>query len=131
MRVLHLGAGLDIAPSPDKDAPRLFAFRAVRALVLGVVAMAAVAWIVTVPGVLAGAVCGAAAAVLASQVSRFTTLVFVTLGVAIAAAFAGSIALGHGSLTTRLLAGLVAGLAAGPWSVVLAFVIRARAFRGR
>ena len=104
-----------------------FAWRASRALVLGVIAMATVAWIVTLPGVLVALACGVPPALLTPRFARARGPVLATLAAAVAGAFTGAVWLGRGPLTSRLVAGVVAGLAVAPWVVVLGFVLWVRA----
>jgi hypothetical protein len=120
------------ADVPDTQAAdssqRLLTFRATRALTLGILAMGAAAWLVTVPGVLVGLACGAAPALLTPRFRLLRIPIFATLAAAVVGALAGSLLLGHGTAAMRLLGGLVASLAVGPWLVVLGFTrwVRAR-----
>jgi hypothetical protein len=115
--------------APSGNAARIFTFRAVRALILGVLAMGAVAWIVSVPAVLCAALAAGIAALLTARAARISRLVIVTLTLAVVGGFTGSLLFGHGPTVLRVLAGAVASLAAGPWGVVLGFVVRARAIQ--
>ena len=105
---------------------RTFRLRAGRALVLGVLAMGAVAWIVSPVGVVAGLVCGVPLAVVLPRVARLKLAAFCTFGAAALGAVLGSIVLAHGALVARVVTGLVAACAVAPWTVVLALVLRAR-----
>jgi hypothetical protein len=115
--------------APASNQQRVFNFRAGRALVLGVIAMAAVAWIVSVPAVLLAVTAAASVAFVTAQATRFSTAVICTLTSACAGALAGSFIFGHGPLLLRTLVALVATLAAGPWALVLGFVLRTRALQ--
>jgi hypothetical protein len=108
----------------------MFNFRAGRALILGVVAMAAVAWIVSVPAVVVAALAASMAALRTSRAPRIRTMLIATLVLAVVGGLTGSLLLGHGPLLLRILAAAVASLAAGPWGVVLGFALRARAWQG-
>jgi hypothetical protein len=111
------------------DDAKIFTFRAGRSFLVGVFAMGAVAWIVSVPAVLAAAVAAGTTAVMTARAARFRTLVMATLTLAVVGALTGSLLFGHGPLALRIIAGLVASLAAGPWGVVLGMIVRARALR--
>lgn len=110
---------------------RLLAFRATRALILGVMAMSAAAWLLSLPAVVAGLACGIGPALLIPRSRALRTPILVTLAVAVAGAAAGSLVFGHGPTGMRIIAGLVASLAVGPWLVVLGFVLWLRANRTR
>ena len=112
---------------PVDSSQRLFTLRATRALVLGLLAMTAAAWLVTLPGVLTGLACGAAPALLTPRFRLLRMPIFSTLAATVSGAFAGSLLLGHGAPAVRLLGGLVASLAVAPWLVVLSLVLWARA----
>lgn len=121
------------ATSDPRDASqRLHTFRATRALVLGVVTMAAAAWLLSLPAVVGGLACGIVPALLIPRSRALRTPIFTTFAVAIAGAVVGALLFGHGSTALRVLSGLIASLAVGPWLVVLGFVlwIRAHPFRG-
>ena len=118
------------APPPD-PAARLFAYRAVRALALGVFAMVAVGWIVAAPPVCLAALGGAAWALVASQAARLSVLVIGTIASALLGAVAGALFFVNGTTTVRLLAIVTSTITAGPWAVVLGFWLRARAFARR
>jgi hypothetical protein len=111
------------------EAARTFNFRAGRSLLVGVFAMGAVAWIVSVPAVVAAALAAGTTAMWTARAARFRTLVIATVSFAVLGALTGSLLFGHGPLALRLLAGLVASLAAGPCGVVLGMILRARALR--
>lgn len=119
-------------PAPQDASQRLIAFRATRALVLGVMAMGAAAWLVSLPAVVGGLICGVVPALLISRSRALRTPIIATLVAAIVGAAAGSLAFGHDSTAMRVLSGLVTSLAVGPWLVVLGFVlwIRARRMEG-
>jgi len=104
-----------------------FSWRAGRALVLGVIAMAAVGWIDTLPGVLVALACGVPLALLTPRFVRLRRPLLAAPAAAVAGALAGAVWLGRGALTARLMAGAVAGLAVAPWVAVLGFVLWVRA----
>jgi hypothetical protein len=108
---------------------RLFVYRAGRALVLGVLAMAAAAWLISLPAVLGALAGGVVPAALAPRARRPRRFVTVTLACAALGALAASYIFGTGAPGMRLARGLVAALAGGPWLVVVGFVrwTRARA----
>jgi hypothetical protein len=109
---------------------RLLAFRATRALTLGVIAMGAAAWLISFPAVLVGLACGLVPALLIARSRTLTpTPIVVTLAAGVAGACAGSLLLGHGTTGMRLLGGFVASLAVAPWLVVLGFTLWARSRR--
>lgn len=110
---------------------RLLTFRATRALILGVMAMGAAAFLLSLPAVVVGLACGVGPALLIPRSRTLRTPIIVTLATAIAGAAAGSLVFGHGPTGMRILAGLVASLAVAPWLVVLGFVLRLRANRTR
>ena len=112
--------------APKTNVP-LFRLRAGRALLLGVFAMAAVAWIVTLPGIAAALVVGVPLAVMTPRFADLRTPLITTVAGTFGAALAGSVTLGAGAPLLRLMAGVVAGAAAAPWCVVLAFVLWTRA----
>jgi hypothetical protein len=116
--------------SDSRDASqRLLAFRATRALILGVLAMAAAAWLVSLPAVVVGLACGVVPALLIPRSRALRAPIIATLTAAVAGALAGSLLLGHGSPAMRMLGGLVTSLAVAPWLVVLGFVLWLRARR--
>lgn len=117
--------------TPPDAAARLFRFRAGRALLIGAVAMGAVAWIASVPAMVVAVLAGGTAALLTWRSARLRTLVIATLASALAGGLTGSLLFGHGPLGLRCLIGAVVSLVAGPWGVVLGFVLRARAFQRR
>ena len=108
---------------------RLLAYRATRALILGVLAMGAAAWLISLPAVVIGLACGLTPALLLARSRALRTPIIATFAAAIAGALAGSLLLGHGSTTMRTLGALVTSLAVAPWLVVLGFVLRMRAHR--
>ena len=118
----------DSRPSLDRSdtLARTFTLRASRTLVLGAVAMAAVAWMVTLPGVLAALACGSPLALAMRRFARLRAPAVATAAAAAAGALAGSLGLGHGVVATRLLAACIATLAVAPWLLVLGFVRWAR-----
>jgi ribose/xylose/arabinose/galactoside ABC-type transport system permease subunit len=110
---------------------RLLMFRATRALILGVLAMAAAAWLISLPAVVVGLACGVVPALLIARSRALPGPIIATLATAVAGAVAGSLFLGHGPTAMRTLGGLVTSLAVGPWLVVLGFVLWMRAQRPR
>jgi len=108
---------------------RLLAFRATRALTLGVIAMGAAAWLISLPGVAIGLACGAVPALLIPRSRTLVAPIVATFATAVTGACAGSLLLGHGSVTMRLLGGLVTSCAVAPWLVVLGFTLRVRSRR--
>ena len=118
-------------PTSQDASQRLLAFRATRALILGVMAMGAAAWLLSLPAVLTGLACGVAPALLIARSRTLRTPIIVTLATAIGGAAAGSLVFGHGPTGMRILSGLIASLAVGPWLVVLGFVLWLRAQRIR
>jgi hypothetical protein len=108
---------------------RVLAFRATRALILGAMAMGAAAWLVSLPAVVVGLICGLGPALLISRSRAIRAPIIGTLVAAIAGALAGSLLFGHGSTAMRALAGLVTSLAVAPWLVVLGFVLLMRGRR--
>jgi len=119
-------------PHPRDASQRLHTFRAARALVLGVVTMAAAAWLLSLPAVIGGLACGIVPALLIARSRALRTPILATLATAIAGAVAASLLFGHGSTALRTLSGLITSLAVGPWLVVVGFVLwsRAHPFRG-
>lgn len=111
-------------PNPT---PPLYRLRAGRALVLGLFAMGAVAWIVTVPGIVGALIAGIPLAALTPKFARLTTPLIATFGAALTGAIVGAMAYGQGAGLIRLVAGIIAGVAAAPWCVVLAFMLWTRA----
>jgi hypothetical protein len=115
------------SPSPSA---RLFAARALRSLGLGLLAMAAVAWMVTPAGVGLGLLFGLPAAFLGP---RFPAI----RGALLAAVLAGTLGV-HlgvwlfegGTTGARLVAALVATLAVAPWLFLLTFVLWVRSRAG-
>jgi hypothetical protein len=117
-------------PPTDVSGQRLLAFRATRALVLGVIAMGAAAWLISLPAVLVGLACGVVPALFIARARTLTPApIITTLATGIAGASAGSLLLGHGTTTMRLLGGAVASLAVAPWLVVLGFTLWVRSRR--
>lgn len=114
---------------PRDASQRLLAFRATRALILGVLAMGAAAWLISLPAVVVGLACGVVPALLIPRSRTLRAPIIATLAAAIAGALAGSLLLGHGSTAMRTLSGLVTSLAVAPWLVVLGFVLWIRAQR--
>lgn len=114
--------------SPDNSARNVFTYRAYRALALGTFAMVGAAWLVSVAAVLGALAGGILPAALAPRAHRLRTALLVTLAAAAAGAFVASLWLGHGTTTARLIAGLIATFASGPWLVVIGFIrwVRAR-----
>jgi hypothetical protein len=92
-------------------------------------AMGAAAWLVSVPAVLGGLACGVVPALLMPRSRALRTPIIVTLAAAVAGGVAGSLIFGHGSAAMRMLGGVVASFAVGPWLVVLGFVLWLRARR--
>lgn len=119
-------------PAPQDASQRLLAFRATRALILGVMAMGAAAWLVSLPAVVGGLLCGIGPALLIPRSRTLRTPIIATLVAGVVGAAIGSLAFGHGSTAMRTVSGLVTSLAVGPWLVVLGFVlwIRARRMEG-
>jgi hypothetical protein len=115
--------------APRDASQRLLTFRATRALILGAIAMAAAAWLISLPAVVVGLACGVGPALLIPRSRALRTPIIATLAAAIAGALAGSLLLGHGSTAMRTLGGLVTSLAVAPWLVVLGFVLWMRAHR--
>ena len=118
-------------PAPQDGSQRLLVFRATRALILGVMAMGAAAWLLSLPAVIAGLACGIVPALLIPRSRALRVPIIVTLATAIAGAAAGSLVFGHGPSGLRIVSGLIASLAVGPWLVVLGFVLWLRAQRVR
>lgn len=116
-------------PARQDASQRLLAYRATRALILGLMAMAAAAWLVSLPAVIAGLACGVVPALLIPRSRALRTAIIATLVAALAGAVGGSLFFGHGSTAIRTVTGLVASLAVGPWLVVLGFVLWIRANR--
>jgi hypothetical protein len=114
---------------PRDGSQRLLAFRATRALGLGVMAMGAAAWLVSLPAVAGGLACGLLPALLMPRSRSLRTPIILTFAAAIAGGVAGSLLFGHGSATMRMLGGLVTSFAVGPWLVSLGFVLWLRARR--
>ena len=114
---------------PADPSTRLFTLRAGRALVLGVLAIAAVGWVVSRPGVLLALACGVPAALVMPRFRRLSVPIASILAVTGVGAVAGSLLWGQGSAATRVGAGLIVSLAVGPWSVVLGYVLWVRAHR--
>jgi hypothetical protein len=108
---------------------RLLIFRATRALILGVLAMGAAAWLISLPAVVVGLACGVVPALLIPRSRALTAPIITTLACAIGGALAGSLLLGHGTTAMRMLGALVTSLAVAPWLVVLGFVLWLRAQR--
>jgi MFS-type transporter involved in bile tolerance (Atg22 family) len=106
----------------------IFTYRAYRALALGTFAMVGAAWLVSVPAVLGALAGGIIPATLSPRARRLRTPLLITLACAAVGAFVASLWFGHGTKTARLLAGLIATFAAGPWLVVVGFIrwVRAR-----
>jgi hypothetical protein len=119
VRALHFA-------SSGRSIANLFAFRAGRALLIGAAAMAAVAWVISVPGVVFALLAGAAAAVFTYRMRTLGLMVAWIASSAVGGALIGSVQFGRGTVTMRLLAALIASLAVVPWCVVLAVVLRAR-----
>ena len=119
--------------TPDRQdaSQRLLAFRATRALVLGIVTMAAAAWLLSLPAVVGGLACGIAPALVIPRSRSLRIPIIGTFAAALAGAVTGALLFGHGSTAMRLLGGLVTSLAVGPWLVVLGFVLWNRANRFR
>jgi len=115
-----------LAADPSRS---MFRYRAGRALALGAFAMVGAAWLVSLPAVLGALAGGVAPATLAPRARRLRTALVAIATAAAAGAFAGALLFGQGTQGRRLLAGLVATLAAGPWLVVVGFIrwVRARA----
>lgn len=118
-------------PDPWGASQRLLTFRAVRALILGVLAIAAAAWLISLPAVVVGLACGMVPALLIPRSRALRGPIIVTLVTAVTGAVAGSVLLGHGPTAMRALGGLVTSLAVAPWLVVLGFVLWMRAQRAR
>ena len=116
-------------PDSRTASQRLLAFRATRALILGAMAMGAAAWLVSLPAVIGGLICGIVPALLIPRSRAIRALIIATLTAAVTGALAGSLLFGHGPTTMRTLAGLVTSLAVGPWLVVLGFVLLMRGRR--
>jgi hypothetical protein len=110
---------------------RLVIFRATRALILGVLAMGAAAWLISLPAVVVGLACGVVPALLIPRSRALRAPIMTTLASAVGGALAGSLVLGHGSMAMRMLGALVTSLAVAPWLVVLGFVLWLRAQRAR
>lgn len=108
---------------------RLLIFRATRALILGVLAMGAAAWLISLPAVVVGLACGVVPALLIPRSRALRAPIIATLASAVGGALAGSLVLGHGSTAMRMLGALVTSLAVAPWLVVLGFVLWLRAQR--
>jgi hypothetical protein len=108
---------------------RLLAYRATRALILGVLAMGAAAWLISLPAVVIGLACGLVPALLMPRSRGLRAPIMATLAAAITGALAGALLLGHGSTGMRALGALVTSLAVAPWLVVLGFVLWMRAHR--
>ena len=115
-------------PAPPDPAARLFAYRAIRALALGVFAMVAVGWIVSAPPVCLAALAGAIWALVASQTATLSVLVIGSLTCALLGSVAGVVFFVTGTPTMRVLAIVTSTITAGPWAVVLGFWLRARGF---
>jgi hypothetical protein len=94
-------------------------------------AMGAAAWLLSLPAVVTGLACGIVPALFIPRSRALRVPIIVTLAMAVAGAAAGSLLFGHGSSGLRILAGLIASLAVGPWLVVLGFVLWIRANRLR
>ena len=118
-------------PAPQDASQRLLAFRATRALILGVMAMGAAAWLVSLPAVVGGLVCGVVPALLIPRSRRLMAAIITTLVAALGGGLGGSLLFGHSSAGMRIITGLVASLAVGPWLVSLGFVLWIRANRVR
>ncbi|HUK21037.1 MAG TPA: hypothetical protein VLV45_05705 [Gemmatimonadales bacterium] len=118
-------------PAPPDPAARLFAYRAIRALGLGLFAMVAMGWIVSAPPVCLAALAGAAWALVSSQTASLSVLVIGSLAASLLGAMAGALFFVQASTTIRLLAIVVSTITAGPWSVALGFWLRARAVERR
>jgi len=112
------------APGPNVP---LFRLRAGRALALGFLAMGAVAWIVTLPGVAGALLAGIPVAALTPKFVRLTRPLIATFAAALTGAVIGALTFGQGAGLIRLVAGVIAGAAAAPWCVVLAFILWTRA----
>lgn len=114
--------------SPNNSARNVFTYRAYRALALGTFAMVGAAWLLSVPAVLGALAGGIVPAALAPRARRLRTPLIVTLLTAAVGAVAAALWFGHGTTAMRLLTGLIATLAAGPWLVVVGFLrwVRAR-----
>jgi hypothetical protein len=93
--------------------------------------MGAAAWLISLPAVVVGLACGVVPALLIPRSTALRAPIITTLASAVGGALAGSLLLGHGSTTMRLLGALVTSLAVAPWLVVLGFVLRLRARRAR
>lgn len=113
---------------PGNPSRNLFNYRAYRALGLGTFAMVGAAWLVSVPAVLGALAGGIVPATLAPRARLLRTPLLVILAGAAAGAVAAALWFGHGTAAIRLLAALVATLAAGPFLVVVGFIrwVRAR-----
>jgi hypothetical protein len=117
--------------APQDSSQHLLRFRATRALILGVMAMGAAAWLLSFPAVVTGLACGIVPALFIPRSRTLRTPIVITLAIAIGGAAAGSLVFGHGPTGMRIVSGLVASLAVGPWLVVLGFVLWLRANRVR
>jgi hypothetical protein len=116
-------------PDPWGASQRLLIFRATRALILGVLAMGAAAWLISLPAVVGGLACGVVPALLIPRSRRLRGPILVTVVTAVTGAVAGALLFGHGPSILRTLGGLVTSLAVGPWLVVLGFSLWLRAQR--
>jgi len=121
--------GSDDAPENRPPSGRFFALRAGRALVFGFIVVALVAWLVTLPGVVAAVGLGAPLAWLGARRRLLIVPILATLVAAAVGAFAGVLYFGGGAVTARLLSGLLAAVAVAPWLVVVQLVLWGRSHR--
>jgi len=105
---------------------RFVALRASRGLAFGFIVVALVAWLVTLPGVVAALVLGAPLAWLASKRRLLILPILATVVASTVGAFAGALYFGGGTVTARLLSGLLAAVAVAPWLVVVQVVLWGR-----
>lgn len=98
--------------------PGLYGAAVTRALLLGVLVTAGVAWLLSVPAVIVALVCASIPAFLTPRLASVRLALLATVGGALFGGLAGSLTIGEGSLPFRLGAGVVAGLAVGPWLAI-------------
>lgn len=102
-----------------------------RALALGVIAMAGVAWIVTPAGVAGGLALGLPVAFLAPRFRQLRGPLLVAVALAVVGVHAGVLLFDSRAVTSRVLSALIATFAVAPWVFILTFVVWVRSRRPR